>query len=64
MNFKNNSEPDLQLLAYKLMPEIKKFFADKKIQKEFQEWLKVRNREEEFTKNEKSQTSNYQKAVS
>ena len=64
MNFKNNSEPDLQILAYKLMPEIKKFFADKKIQKEFQEWLKVRNREEEFTKNEKSQTSNYQKAVS
>ena len=60
MNFKNNSEPDLQLLAYKLMPEIKKFFADKKIQKEFQEWLKIRNREEEFTKNEKSQTSNHQ----
>ena len=44
MNFKNNSEPDLQILAYKLMPEIKKFFADKKIQKEFQEWLKVRNK--------------------
>ncbi len=64
MNFKNNSEPDLQLLAYKLMPEIKKFFADKKIQKEFQEWLKVRNKEKEFTKNEKSQTSNHQKAVS
>ena len=64
MNFKYNSEPDLQLLAYKLMPEIKKFFADKKIQKEFQEWLKVRNKEKEFKKNEKSQTSNYQKAVS
>ena len=64
MNFKNNSEPDLQILAYKLMPEIKKLFADKKIQKEFQEWLKVRNKEKEFTKNEKSQTSNHQKAVS
>ena len=64
MNFKNNSEPDLQILAYKLMPEIKKFFADKKIQKEFQEWLKVRNKEKEFTKNEKSQTSNHQKTVS
>lgn len=33
MNFENNSEPDLQLLAYKLMPKIKNFFADKKIQK-------------------------------
>ena len=64
MNFENNSESDLQLLAYKLMPEIKKFFADKKIQKEIQEWLKARSREEEFTKNEKSQIINHQKAVS
>lgn len=35
INFKNSSEPDLQLLAYKLVPGIKKFFADKKIQKIF-----------------------------
>jgi hypothetical protein len=34
------SDKDLKLLAYKILPEIKKFFADEKIQKEFQEWLK------------------------
>ncbi len=34
------SKYDLKLLAYKLLPEIKKYFADEKIQKEFQEWLK------------------------
>jgi hypothetical protein len=35
-HYKDISKPDLKLLAYKLLPEIKKFFADEKIQKEFQ----------------------------
>lgn len=34
---------DLKLLAYKLLPEIKKYFADEKIQKEFQSWIKRNN---------------------
>ena len=40
-NFNENiSESDLKLLAHKLLPEIKKYFNNEKIQKEFQEWLK------------------------
>ena len=47
MDIENNKTPkcDLKLLAYKLLPEIKKYFADEKIQKEFQEWLKENTEE-------------------
>lgn len=40
---KNISENNLKLLAYKLLPEIKKYFSQEKVQKEFQEWLKENN---------------------
>lgn len=45
MDIGNDKIPkcDLKLLAYKLLPEIKKYFADEKIQKEFREWLKENN---------------------
>lgn len=33
----------LEKLAYRLTPEIKKYFADEQIQKEFAEWKQSRN---------------------
>ena len=46
METENNSSSkyDLKLLAYKLLPEIKKYFSDEKIQKEFQNWRKANNK--------------------
>ena len=39
-NYDNDiSESDIKLLAHKLLPEIKKFFSDEKIQKEYKECL-------------------------
>ena len=32
------SQEQIAALAHRLMPEIKKFFADEQIQKEFAEW--------------------------
>ena len=32
------TQKQIDILARRLMPEIKKFFADEKIQKEFAEW--------------------------
>jgi hypothetical protein len=40
---KNISDQNLKLLAHRLLPEIRKYFADEKVQKEFQEWLKKKN---------------------
>jgi len=33
----------LKFLAHRLLPEIRTYFADEKVQKEFQEWLKKKN---------------------
>lgn len=44
-NYDNDiSESDIKLLAHKLLPEIKKFFSDEKIQKEYKEWLKKKQK--------------------
>ena len=44
-NYNNDvSESDIKLLAHKLLPEIKKFFSDEKIQKEYKEWLKKKQK--------------------
>jgi len=32
------SQEQIETLAHRLMPEIKKYFADERIQKEFEEW--------------------------
>ena len=34
------SEKQIEILARRLLPEIKKFFADENIRKEFEEWRK------------------------
>ena len=34
------SDNQIEILARRLLPEIKKFFADENIQKEFEEWQK------------------------
>jgi len=38
----NPSKEQVDTLAYRLMPEIKKYFADEQIQKEFAEWKENR----------------------
>ena len=38
------SDNDMKLLAHKLLPEIKKYFSDEKIQKEFKEWLQKKQK--------------------
>ena len=44
-NYDNDiSESDIKLLAHKLLPEIKNFFSDEKIQKEYKEWLKKKQK--------------------
>ena len=44
-NYNNDiSESDIKLLAHKLLPEIKRFFSDEKIQKEYKEWLKKKQK--------------------
>lgn len=44
-NYDNDiSESDIKLLAHQLLPEIKKFFSDEKIQKEYKEWLKKKQK--------------------
>ena len=39
------SEKQIELLARRLLPEIKKFFADEDIRKEFEEWQRKRRAE-------------------
>ena len=36
------SEKQIEIFARRLLPEIKKFFADENIRKEFEEWKKQR----------------------
>ena len=36
------SKKQIEILARRLLPEIKKFFADENIQKEFEEWQRKR----------------------
>lgn len=36
------SENQIEIFARRLLPEIKKFFADENIRKEFEEWQKKR----------------------
>ena len=38
------SQDQIDALARRLMPEIKKFFADVQVQKEFTEWKEERNK--------------------
>ena len=39
-NYLNISDKQTEILTRRLLPEIKKFFADENIQKEFKEWKK------------------------
>ena len=40
------SNKQIEILARRLLPEIKKFFAKEDIRKEFEEWQKKRQEEE------------------
>ena len=40
------SNKQIEILARRLLPEIKKFFANEDIRKEFEEWQKKRQEEE------------------
>ena len=40
------SQAQIDAFARRLMPEIKRFFADEQIQREFAEWQKTHNSEE------------------
>jgi len=42
VNF-NPSQKQIDTLARRLMPEIKKFFADEQVQREFAEWQAKQN---------------------
>jgi len=41
----NISDKQIEILARRLLPPIKKFFADEDIRKEFEEWRKKRQEE-------------------
>lgn len=41
---KEVSESDIKLLVHKILPEIKKYFADEKIQKEYEQWVKEKEK--------------------
>ena len=41
----NISEKQIEIFARRLRPQIKKFFADEDIQKEFEEWQKKQHEE-------------------
>jgi hypothetical protein len=41
------SEKQIEILARRLLPEIRKFFADENIRKEFEEWRKNKPNEKE-----------------
>ena len=41
----NISDKQIETLARRLLPQIKKFFADEDIRKEFEEWRKKRQEE-------------------
>ena len=41
------SEKQIEILARRLLPEIRKFFADENIRKEFEEWQKKKLAEHE-----------------
>ena len=38
------SEKQIEIFARRLLPEIKRFFADENVKKEFEEWQKNQNR--------------------
>ena len=40
------SEKQIEIFARRLLPEIKKFFANEDIRKEFEEWQRKRREEE------------------
>ena len=40
-------EKQIEILARRLLPEIKRFFADENIRREFEEWQKARQAEKE-----------------
>jgi len=37
------SDEQIEIFARRIMPEIKKYFADENVKKEFQEWQKKRH---------------------
>ena len=41
----NISDKQIEILARRLLPQIKKFFANEDIQKEFEEWQKKQHEE-------------------
>ena len=41
----NISDKQIEILARRLLPQIKKFFADEDIRKEFEEWRRTRQEE-------------------
>ena len=41
------SEKQIEILARRLLPEIRKFFADEEIQKEFKEWQEKKQNDKE-----------------
>lgn len=41
---KDTFENSLKLLAHRILPEIKKYFSDEKIQREYKEWLKEKQK--------------------
>ena len=41
------SEKQIEILARRLLPEIRKFFADENIRKEFEEWQKKKQTDKE-----------------
>jgi len=40
-------EKQIEILTRRLLPEIKRFFADENIRREFEEWQKARQAEKE-----------------
>ena len=41
------SEKQIEILARRLLPEIRRFFADENIRKEYEEWQKKRKADQE-----------------
>ena len=41
------TEKQIEIFARRLLPEIKKYFADEEVQKEFKEWQKKKQNEKE-----------------
>lgn len=41
------SEKEIEILAHRLLPVIRKYFADEKVKQEFREWLSVKGKSNE-----------------